>query len=189
MDKLKALKTLIDKTNQRLGFAPASPTEFNELIISIFNQTGRTISQSTIKRLWGYIDYEGFPSATTLNILAQYNGYKDWNAYLLKSASPDSDEDSGFMEDTVIDATKIKEGEKLRLKWHPNKSCEIECIAPLRFRINKSQNIKLMAGDTLTFRTISIGMPLFFSDIMRDHTLIPAYVGAKKGGLQAVLRL
>ena len=189
MERLTALKTLINKSNQQLGFAPSSPTEFNELIVSIFNRTGRNISLSTIKRIWGYIDYGSFPSTTTLNILAQYNGYKDWNTYLLTDACNSEDEDSGFMVDTVIDATKIEEGERLRLKWNYNKSCEIECIAPMRFRINRSHNIKLLAGDTFTFRTISIGMPIFISDILRDGNLLPAYIGAKKGGLQKVTKL
>lgn len=189
MEKTKALKALIDKTNQKFGFTPSSPTEFNELIVSIFNYTGRTISLSTIKRLWGYIDYDGFPTATTLNILAQYNGYADWNAYMLKGESPDHEDDSGFMEDTVIDATKIKEGEKMRLQWSSNKMCDIECIAPMRFRVIKSRNIKLKEGDTFSFRTISIGMPIFVRDILRDGIFLPAYVGAKKGGLQSVTML
>lgn len=189
MEKIHALKTLIERCNHKLGYAPSSPTEFNELIVSIRQDTGRTISLSTIKRIWGYIGYDGFPSVTTLNILAQYNGFKDWNAYLLKGACHSDDEDSGFMEDTVIDAIKLKEGEKLRLKWNNNKSCEIECIAPMRFRINKSHNIKLQEGDTFTFRTISIGMPVFISDILRDTTLLPVYVGAKKGGLQKIIKL
>lgn len=185
MDKNHALEVLIDITNTNLGFSPSSPSEFNELCLSIKSKTGRSISLSSVKRLWGYVHYEGFPSATTLNILAQYNGFKDWDTY----QSGNIDEESGFLEESVIYATMINPGERLALAWNSNKSCEIECIAPLRFRVNESQNIKLEPGDTFTIHTIILGLPLYISDIERGDTIIPAYIGAKKGGITTITRL
>lgn len=77
MEKNNALEALVDITNNNLGYVPSTPTEFNELSRLIQQKTGRSLSLSSIKRIWGYVKYEGFPSVTTLNILAQYNEFKD----------------------------------------------------------------------------------------------------------------
>ncbi len=76
-------------------------------------------------------------------------------------------------------------GERLALSWDADKSCELECINDMRFRVNKSHNIKLLAGDTLTLHTISIGHPIYVSDIVRGEDRIEGYIGAKKGGLRS----
>lgn len=82
MEKNNALEALVDITNNNLGYVPSTPTEFNELSRLIQQKTGRSLSLSSIKRIWGYVKYEGFPSVTTLNILAQYNEFKDWESFM-----------------------------------------------------------------------------------------------------------
>ncbi len=59
----------------------------------------------------------------------------------------------------------------------------------MRFRVNGSQNIKLEVGDTFTLHTIIQGLPLYISDIERGDERLPAYIGAKKGGISSILRL
>ena len=185
MDKIHALEVLVDITNTNLGFSPASPSEFNELCLSIQEKTGRTISLSSIKRIWGYVNYKGFPSLSILNILSQYNGFKDWDTFV----NGNLDDESGFLDESVIHATSLRRGERVALTWNSCKSCEIECIDPLRFRVIKSQNIKLQPGDTFTMHTLILGLPLYITDIVRGDISLPAYIGAKKGGLSSIKRL
>ena len=83
MKKNLALEALVDITNSNLGYIPSTPAEFNELSRMIQQKTGRSISLSSIKRIWGYVRYEGFPSVTTLNTLAMYNEFKDWETFLI----------------------------------------------------------------------------------------------------------
>ena len=47
------------------------------------------------------------------------------------------------------------------------------------------ENIKLQEGDTLTLHIIGIGHPIYAKDIVRGGEHIPAYEGAKKGGLRS----
>ncbi len=186
MDKKLALDTLISITNHNLGFTPTSPTEFNNLALSIRKKTGREISISSIKRLWGYVTYDGFPSVTTLNILAQFNDYRTWAAFLLSDAVNTFDSDSGFMAESVVNADNLNNGDRILLTWSGEKSCEIEYISHQRFRINKSHNIKLKPGDTFTLHTISIGLPIYITNICRGDERFPAYIGAKKGGIVSI---
>lgn len=53
----------------------------------------------------------------------------------------------------------------------------------MRFRINKSNNIKLEPGDTFNLTTICVGHPFYISDIERGDLHIPAYYGAQRGGI------
>ena len=188
MEKNLALEALVDITNSNLGYIPSTPTEFNELSRMIKQKTGRSISLSSIKRIWGYVKYEGFPSVTTLNILAKYNEFQDWETFLIGNSSTGG-EDSGFLSESVINANDLKPGEKLLLTWGDEKSCEIECIEALRFRVNAANNIKLKPKDTFSLHTLCIGHPIYISDIQRGNVYIPAYIGARKGGLTAITRI
>lgn len=184
MDNDTALKALINLTNANFGYPPTTPTEFNKLCRSIESRTGRSISLSSIKRIWGYVNYSGFPSVTTLNNLAQFNGYADWSSFL-KDDSNEADE-SGFLEGSSINLEQLHIGDRLILKWAGKKSCHIKCIGPLRFSVLESSNIKLQPNDAFTLRSLLKSHPLFVTNIQRGDTLLPAYVGAKKGGILSI---
>ena len=185
MEKEIALEALVDITNNNLGYVPSTPTEFNELSRLIQKKTGHTLSLSSIKRIWGYVSYEGFPSVTTLNTLARYNDFKYWESFMA-SSSDNGFNDSGFIEKSVVSAGRLNHGDRLLLRWGKGKSCEIECVAPMRFRVNYSRNIKLEEGDIFTLHILCVGHPIYVSDIERGNTHVPAYVGARKGGLSTI---
>ena len=185
MEKNNALEALVDITNNNLGYVPSTPTEFNELSRLIQQKTGRSLSLSSIKRIWGYVKYEGFPSVTTLNILAQYNEFKDWESFMFNNLGNDTC-DSGFINESAVNADSLKCGDMLVLTWGLDKSCEIECISHMRFRVNNSQNIKLLVGDKFTLHTLCIGHPIYVCDIERGDIRVPAYIGAKKGGITSI---
>ena len=54
--------------------------DFENLINEIYNQTKVTISLSTIRRIWKG-NYKNLPNIGTLNALAQFAGYSNWQAY------------------------------------------------------------------------------------------------------------
>lgn len=185
MDKRFALESLIDITNRNLGYTPSSPSEFNEASWRIQKKTDRPISLSTMKRIWGYVSYDSFPSLTILNTLARFNGFKNWDTFLLSHNGTEFD-DSGFIDESVVCVDKLKVGDRLLLQWGKGKSCEIEYISRFRFRVRNSKNIKLIAGDLMTINIICLKHPLFISDIERADMHIPAYIGARKGGITSI---
>lgn len=186
MNQKYALSTLISITNHNIGFTPTTPSEFNSLCWKIQKKTGQSISLSSIKRLWGYVKYDGFPATTTLNILAQFNDYKSWESFLMSDAVNTGISDSGFLKDSVINTGDLNPGDRMLIEWDDNKSLEIECIAGQIFRVEKSNNIKLLYGDTMVLHTVCIGLPIYVTDITRGEEHIPAYIGAKKGGVRKI---
>lgn len=188
MNKIKALDSLIHITNCNIGYVPGSPSEFNKLIALIKKKTSAEISLSTAKRLWGYVKHSGFPSNTVLNVLCKFNDFKDWRTFLEEISLDDANVNasSGFLDQTVINANALHLGDQLLLKWKGKKECKLEYIAYLKFKVIEAQNIKLMKDDLCTLNTVCVGLPLFISNIQRGTSIIPAYIGAKKGGIQSI---
>jgi len=55
--------------------------DFEKLSDEIFDVTGISLSISTLKRLFGKVTYNNLPTISTLNTLARYVGFEDWNAF------------------------------------------------------------------------------------------------------------
>lgn len=54
---------------------------FQELSDKIQEQTQVLLSSTTLKRVWGRVNYTNAPSITTLNTLAQFAGYANWRDF------------------------------------------------------------------------------------------------------------
>lgn len=59
---------------------------FVELSERIQERTQVLLSPTTLKRVWGRVDYKSSPSITTLNTLAQFAGFINWRDFKGKSA-------------------------------------------------------------------------------------------------------
>jgi len=75
------LKASIEKQLEWGETANWSTADFEKLSEKIQEKTGVMLSVSTLKRVFGRVDYQSRPSLTTLNTLAQYIGYEDWRAF------------------------------------------------------------------------------------------------------------
>ena len=58
-----------------------TPKDFDFLSEQIFKQLHQHISTSTLKRLWGYLPGSENPRTSTLDLLAQFVGYADWQDF------------------------------------------------------------------------------------------------------------
>lgn len=177
---------MIELTNKNLRFTPGTPSDFNEVSSLIQKKVGHSISLSSLKRLWGYVDYKSFPSPNTLNILCRFNGFYDWADYLQRFELPEQEESSEFIGNTVVDADSLNRGDILLVYWEQDKSCELEYLSDHRFLVVSSYNIKLIADDTFTMHSVCVGLPFYAACIHRGDMLIPGYVGAKASGVSSI---
>ena len=72
------LKKLLKNVEEKYGEKPFTPKDFFCLSLDIEAKTGKKVSVSTIKRLWGYVQYDNEPSKRTLNILSKFVGYDNY---------------------------------------------------------------------------------------------------------------
>ena len=72
---------LCQALEEKMGKRMHTSKDFEALAASIFEQTHQLISASTLKRLWGYLDEGVTPRRTTLDLLSQFLGYAEWDAF------------------------------------------------------------------------------------------------------------
>ena len=56
--------------------------DFEKLNQLILDETGVSLSASTLKRVWGKVEYNHLPSVTTLDALAKFGGFENWRSFL-----------------------------------------------------------------------------------------------------------
>ena len=80
-DSTRRLLLLIE---EQLGWGDAAnwpSKDFEKLNILIQEKTRISLSASTLRRVWGKVDYNNQPSVTTLDTLAQFAGYENWRSF------------------------------------------------------------------------------------------------------------
>jgi len=78
------IQECLSRIEKKLNWGPGSEwtnQDFELLVEEIFNKTGTNLSLTTLKRIWGKVDYQSQPSSSTLNVLAQYLGYSHWRDF------------------------------------------------------------------------------------------------------------
>lgn len=76
------LKYCLLKIEQKLNWASSElwlNQDFELLSERIFEDTSVKLSITTLKRVWGKVNYESEPSISTLNALAKFIGYENWS--------------------------------------------------------------------------------------------------------------
>lgn len=186
MEKEDALKKLVDLTNRNAGFVPTTPSEFNNLSLLIKNKTQQEISLSSMKRIWGYVEYINFPSKNTLNILSRFNGFANWEDFFSHPDEKRDPESSNYFYETMISVDSLSKGQVLKVTWGKEKGCVLEYLSNYSFKVTETYNIKLKPNDTLRLHTLCVGLPFYSIDIRRGDKIIPGYIGAKKSGITSI---
>src|ERR1700753_3904386 len=79
------LKRLLAIIEQQLDWGDASTwqsKDFEILNQLIFEKTKISLSASTLRRIWGRVEYNHLPSGTTLDTLAQFAGFENRRAFV-----------------------------------------------------------------------------------------------------------
>lgn len=81
---LACLRELIETAVDR---KMRTPKDFDFLSEQIFDKLHETVSPTTLKRLWGYLQEQSVPRQSTLDVLAQFVDFKDWEAFCSQMVS------------------------------------------------------------------------------------------------------
>jgi hypothetical protein len=85
METNEQIERLRNAVEQAAGCKMQGHKDFVFLSDAIFQRTRQTIGVNTLKRLWGQLEEETTPRLSTLNILAQYVGFDDWDSFVTSS--------------------------------------------------------------------------------------------------------
>ena len=188
MNHSPEIKCLRSDLEQRVGQQLQSPADFQLLIQQIWEKNHAVLSLSTIKRLWGYVDSNGAPRLSTLNMLAQFLGFTDWNAYLVALEQRGGSESAMFTGEG-IQTSDLQAGDRIAVAWQPNRQCIFRYLGDNQFVVEESKNAKLQRGTIFSAARFMIAQPMYLDNILlADGTRI-SYVAGKRNGLISVTKI
>lgn len=65
-----------------------TPKDFDFLAGQIFAKLHENVSSTTLKRIWGYLPETSTPRISTLDLLAQFVDYEDWESFCRQDEQP-----------------------------------------------------------------------------------------------------
>lgn len=84
----RCFETLKEKVLQQANISMLNTADCSYLSSAILAKTKKSISETTIKRVYGFANSRFKPSAFTLNTLAQYCNYKSWDEFCAQEKLP-----------------------------------------------------------------------------------------------------
>ena len=157
-----------------------TPYDFEYLSDTILMRCQSKLSESTLKRLWGYCKNPHRPFKSTLNLLSKFIGYKDFDDFVSKK---DENAPSSFIHAASFISDKDLEiGDMVWISWAPNRQCLLTYKGDHSFVVSAAYNTKLHVGDSFSTMHFAEGMPLFLDNyIHKDNSPITFVVGYNWG--------
>lgn len=154
---------------EKSGLAFDKTKDYDSLCDIIFSATSRTIGVNTIKRLMGYIIDDRKTNEYTLNTIAIYLGFKDWEE-LCNSIRFDSDWN---FNDEAIYVEDLPCGCKVSVKYL-NREVTFMVVTNKNakmLQVIDAQNSSLTVGDILDVDNLRIGDFLEAKKVYRGDTI------------------
>ena len=150
------------------------------LALDIESVTGEHMGVNTLKRLLGFINDEREPRISTLDVIARYLGFDNWDVLSVYDSRSNSSFESSAEEIRVSDLTV---GQVIQISYLPDRQIEIQYLGANRFCVQKSVNSKLRADDEITITHIVQGYPLLVSEVIREGKSLGSFTAGKAQGI------
>lgn len=184
----RIIEELKEALEEMAGTKIKTPLHFERLRQMVFERTGQYLSSTTLKRMWGYINEPLTPRVSTLNILSQAMGYKDWENFVAVRETTSGEEGLSSSSKLVrhIDVPKdLEAGQHVTLYWYPGRECEVKYLGNLSFEVVETRETHLRKGDRFDCHLILEGQPLYLSNLRREDSSPVTYIcGKLHGGIR-----
>ncbi len=175
--KTRELKEEVLKT---AGRPIRTPNDYEWLSERILERTHERLSPTTLKRFFGYLNENVNPRKITLDILARFVGYRDFDSF----ANSDGEAQSNIIMSERLTSGELKNGQMIRLTWKPDRTCLIRHLGNGKFEIIERENTKLERGDTFECHLFINHEPLYINNIYRDgRIIIDTYLIGRNDGI------
>ncbi|MEE0805124.1 MAG: hypothetical protein U0L77_06850 [Prevotellamassilia sp.] len=155
---------------------PCSNKEYEIVAEDIYTTLGDRLGINTLKRMFGKLNDNVTPTQTSLNIIARYLGYCDWDTYE-ESLINDSihfshyDETQGKNLDYVC-TDNLNCGAYVEFCYEPDGRMRLRYIGNYRFVIMACTCNSLQIGDILEIRYFQNGCTLISHTVTRQGICI-----------------
>lgn len=170
------------------GHSIKTSTDFIFLSGEIQGRLKETVSTSTLKRIWGYVDGYASVRTVTLDVLARFTGFPDWETFVTDYCETESVQSSHRVVAKSLYSNELGADDKVEIRWNPNRRLKLCYKGDNRFEVTESENAKLKVGDSFLCERFTLNEPLYVEHILDDGTK-ELFVIGNKGGLTKVSRI
>lgn len=166
------IERLISAVEEAAGFTCTSASHFEKLRDYIYDRTSEYISETTLKRLWGYLNENVSTRKTSLSIIVRALGFADWNDFLARNDIDPSEKmipSNPNFGDRINVVKDLQKGDRVMLYWYPGRECLVEYTGGIDFKVIESTKTRLSPGDTFSTHLILEGHPLYLSNLVKEN--------------------
>lgn len=172
---------------EKLGRKIRYPSDFDHLAVEIEHATKQRISTNTLKRLLGTIESVKEPRLFTLDVIAQYLGFENWDVYIVSLSKEGNSQFDKISEDDSlcqeISVEGLAQGTKIEFQYYPDRRVVLQYVEGKSFMITDSSNSKLKINDRVEISNFYLNYPLIVSTVMRNEVNIGRFTAGKISGL------
>ena len=163
--------------------------DFEALHWQMQERVRETLSISTLKRLWGYVDGYSTTREDTLDLLSRFVGYPDWHTFVSDYCNVESEQTSHRIVSSTLSVDELKVSEYVAIEWNPNRRLVLSHKGKGVFEVMYAQNSKITQGDTFHCDRFILNQPLYIDNLVHNGMPPVMFVVGKKGGLTKVERV
>lgn len=178
---------IINLLEGKIGKNIRYSSDFEYLSFDIEKDTGKSISVNTLKRLLGYMKGVKEPRLYTLDVIAEYLSYDNWDQ-LIQSIDM-NDASSSFSSIEEIEIQKLKVSDKIRFEYSPDRLVTVEFIEGNKFIVVESINSKLKRGDIVELNYFVLNHPLIATNVTRNGVSLGKFTAGKHSGIVSLTLL
>ncbi len=155
----------------------------NLLIEKIAEQEHERIGLNTMKRLMGQIKDEREPRPSTLNIVAHYLGFPNWE--VMDEATRHYN--SMFTSNGgSLASFAVPEGSLVEYTYLPDRKVALRHRTGSTYEVVYNENSQLREGDIVEVGVFMLRFPLIVSDVVRNGQSLGSYIAGKWTGLNSL---
>ena len=190
---LPQVAALRQKVEEKAGCSFQTHYQFLQLVELLEKEEGEHMSESTLERIWEYSTRQSAAvSLRSLNVLAHYAGYHDWDRFCLYLRTEAGIESEMFGRG-ILSSSSLQVGDRLRIGWQPDRVCIIRYLGDNRFVAESTGNASMRPGDRFSCLQFQKGHELYLDHFCRADEPEPAenlrYAVGQRHGLTLLEKL
>ena len=173
---------VIQLLKQKCGNELRQPSDCEILSLDIEGRTGVHIGATTLKRLVGFAQDERMPHASTLDAIARYLGFADWEELEKIADKGNSDFSTS---DEEIRSDDLQMGRQVEIEYLPDRRVRFMYLGNHRYRVVESQNSKLVVDDEVEILNFVLHHPLLVIQVWREGKSLGQFTAGRVSGLSS----
>ncbi len=153
-----------DKIIERAEIRMRYSKDCDVLAAKINEKCKSQISPTTLKRIFGFVSGTSNVRRSTLDVLACYLDYEDWDE-LMKNLLNITDSKTSISE---IKVEKLPKDKILMLQLGPIAYTKLHYKGGLKFHVLEGSNTEVKPGDEIEVQEIKLHYPLLCKEVLRE---------------------